>query len=322
MFPARTARLSKERFMAFSSAYRSWLLAAFAATNMGACMALSGADAGFGGDGGTGAVGWAGNGGAGGSIDYDAGSGGTTPGDYAALCGPGACDVAAKVAVSSCATGGGGAGGSTASGGAGGSTDTGTGGAGGSTAGEIECKLAFDADGVSRACTPSGSTPEDAPCTTASDCGPGLGCVLLGDQATGVCRAYCCGDTELCRTGTYCAPRPMAEAADPDVVIPVCIDADDCTLLATAQCPEGTGCFVVRGDGTTSCIPPGPGKQGDSCPCAEGYACTKLDEVCFKVCHTNPSSQTAECDAGYTCQGNVATLPDGFGLCISTNGVH
>ena len=377
MFPARTARLRKERLMAFFSDHRAWIVAAFAAANTAAC-SLMAANEGFGGNAGAGGIGFAGNGG---SIDYDAGTGGSDTGNYSYLCGAGQCDVAAQLAALSCVTGGsggsggstntggsggsggstntggaggstmtgtggaggstntGGAGGSTSTGGAGGSTDTNTGGAGGSTMtggaggstdtntggtggapGDVACKLTVDASTVSRSCVPSGSASEFAPCTTAADCGPGLGCVLLGDQPTGVCRTYCCGDTEECVAGTYCAPRPMAEAKDRTVEIPVCVDADDCTLLAPGQCPPGTGCFVVRGDGTTSCIPPGPGKQGESCPCAEGYACTKLDDVCFKICHSEATGPDPECDPGYSCQGNVATLPDGFGLCVSTSG--
>ena len=43
----------------------------------------------------------------------------------------------------------------------------------------------------------------------------------------------------------------MTEAADPNVQIPVCIDADDCTLLEEGQCGAGLVCAVVRADGTT-----------------------------------------------------------------------
>jgi hypothetical protein len=191
-----------------------------------------------------------------------------------------------------------------------------TGGTGGQVPVDVECKLVLGGGQIERSCVASGSAPEFAPCNAAADCGPGLGCALVGAQGTGVCRTYCCGDGETCAPHTYCAPRPMAEAGDPDVKIPVCVDADDCTLLDNSQCGAGLVCAVVRADGTTACIPPGPGKQGDPCPCAGGFACSKLKNQCYKICHVDPASQ--ECDPGYSCQHN-ASLPDGFGVCVSPN---
>ncbi|MFO0590168.1 MAG: hypothetical protein U0441_21680 [Polyangiaceae bacterium] len=358
--------------------HRSWILAAFAATNLAACAAMNLAE----GTGGTDGHGGRGGGaGSGGSINYDAGGGASTIGDYSQLCGGGTCDVAAPYAVSTCATSGmGGTGGATSTAGAGGSTNTGTGGVGGSTntgtggvggstatgtggvggstntgtggvggstntggaggvtntggaggvtdsgtggapMGEVQCKVTYATSEAARTCVEAGNGAEFAPCNSALDCGPGLGCVLSSDQSTGVCRYYCCGDTEKCLPNTYCAPRPMAEAADPDVQIPVCVDADNCTLLADDQCDAGTVCTVVRADGTTSCQAPGAGKQGDSCPCAAGYACTKLKNQCHKICHTDPGALPQECGEGYSCQGNNV-LPDGFGLCISTSEIQ
>jgi hypothetical protein len=384
MFSARTARLGKGSNVHLLANHRSWILAAFAATNMAACAAMNFGD-GTGGDGGGGGNG-AGASGYGGNIDYDGGGAGNSAGDYSQLCGHGACDVATKESLVTCAMGGaggsnggaggsnggaggsnggtggmgsggmpgagglGGAGGSTGNagsggmaggaggmagsggmaGGAGGMAGSGgmaggaggmAGGAGGAPPGEVQCKLVLTTAAVERSCVSADAAAEFAPCNSATDCGPGLGCVLPSDQSTGVCRLYCCGDTEKCPTHKYCAPRPMTEADDPNVVIPVCVDADDCTLLADNQCADGTACTVVRADGTTSCIPPGDGKQSDPCPCAAGYACTKLKNECHKICHTDPSSLTQECDPGYSCQGNAA-LPDGFGLCISTSDVQ
>ena len=325
MIPARTSRHHGSSIVKLLADHRSWILAIFAATNLAACAAMNFAE----GAGGTDGGGSGGNnsGGSGGSIDYDAGGATSTIGDYSKLCGAGTCDVSSLKAASSCAssgsggeggvtnTGAGGAGGFTNSGGAGGITDTG---AGGAPSGEAQCKLTFTTASVDRSCVVAGSGAEFAPCNVAADCGPGLGCVLPTDQSTGVCRYYCCGDTEDCLPGTYCAPRPMTEAADPNVKIPVCVDADNCALLAEGQCEEGTVCTVVRADGSTACLPPGAGKQGESCPCAAGYACTKLKNQCHKICHTDPGSLPTECDEGYSCQGNQA-MPTGFGLCISTS---
>lgn len=256
-----------------------------------------------------------------------AGTGGASSGSGGA--GSGASTGGAGTGGAGAGTGGAGTGGAE-TGGAGGSDPAGTGGAGtggigtGGTGGYIppettvECKLIVSDGAVQRGCVASGDYPELSPCNTAADCGPGLGCVLAADQSTGVCRSYCCGDIEACAAHTYCAPQAMTEAADPNVQIPVCIDADDCTLLEEGQCGAGLVCAVVRADGTTACVPPGPGKQGETCPCALGFTCSKLVDECREICHTDPDKAALECDTGYKCQGN-SSLPDGFGVCISTN---
>lgn len=61
MFSARTARLVKGSNVTLLANHRAWILAAFAATNLAACAAMS-VDAGSGGLGGSGAYG-GGNGG-------------------------------------------------------------------------------------------------------------------------------------------------------------------------------------------------------------------------------------------------------------------
>ena len=301
----------------------------------------SGGTAGAGGAGNAGAGGMTGSGGLGGAGNGGAGNGGAGTGGLGGAGGMtgtggagngGAGGMTGTGGLGGAGNGGagnGGAGGMTGTGGLGGAGNGGAGGVGGSGGSggappqDIECKLVLATDGtVGRSCVASLNGAEFAPCNAASDCGPGLGCVLPSEQSTGVCRQYCCGDTEKCPTHTFCAPRPMTEGDDPNLQIPVCVDADDCTLLAdNKQCAEGTVCTVVRADGTTACIPPGEGKQGDKCPCAAGYACTKLKNECHKICHTDPGSLPQECDPGYSCQGNVP-LPDGFGLCISTSDVQ
>ncbi len=179
--------------------------------------------------------------------------------------------------------------------------------------------MTLEGDAAERACVESSETyTELLPCNSASDCGPGLGCVLASaDQATGVCRPYCCGDVEACAPNTYCAPRPMAEAGAASLFIPVCVDADKCTLLEEGQCADGLACAVVRADGTTACIEPGAGRQGEACPCAAGFQCTKLVNECREICHTDAQGSPAECDTAFKCQGN-ASLPHGFGLCVKT----
>ncbi|MEZ4298011.1 MAG: hypothetical protein R3B70_23845 [Polyangiaceae bacterium] len=253
-------------------------------------------------------------GGTGGSAGGTGGSAGGTGGSAGGTGGGGGAGTGGSGGASTGGSGGASTGaGGASTGGAGGAS---TGGAGGAPGELLECKLVVGADGIERACRAVGAYPELSPCNSAADCGAGLGCVLAADQGTGVCREYCCGDVELCGPKTFCAPRPMAEANG--VSIPVCVDADDCTLLEDGQCADGLVCTVVRADGTTACVPPGTGKQGEPCPCAPGFACTKLLNECRKICHTKPQGSAEECEPGYGCQGN-SSLPEGFGLCIATS---
>ena len=149
---------------------------------------------------------------------------------------------------------------------------------------------------------------------TAGDCGPGLGCV-----APGVCRAYCCGDVEACPTQSYCEPTAMAAADNPDMAsdaprIPVCVPATMCELLEdAASCPVDKTCTIVRADGTTSCVTPGEGKQGEGCPCSAGYVCSTANNTCFRLCQLD---RPQECPPNHVCQGGSASYPPNFGVCV------
>jgi hypothetical protein len=174
-------------------------------------------------------------------------------------------------------------------------------------------------------CALAGSGGENAPCLTATDCQAGLGCV--GDQNKGSCQKYCCQDADDCEPGTYCAPRPMRDAiinasgpSDKNtLMIPVCVHAENCDLSAPypcpkgreCACPSGSACLVVRSDGTTTCAVPGPGKVGDSCPCAWGHVCSAATNKCLRLCYTRDSS---DCGDG-KCQA-ASELPDGWGVCV------
>ncbi len=293
-----------------------------------------GAEAGGAGSGGVGGVGAGsvGSGGAG-SGAGGAGSGAGGAGSGTGGAGSGAGGAGSGTGGAEGGAGGAGSGTGGAEGGAGGAgsgtggAGSGTGGAGSGTGGAgagggpaalvVECKVVLAGDAAERTCVPAGAYPELSPCNTAADCGPGLGCVAVSAQGS-VCREYCCGDLEACPQHTYCAPRPMAEAGATGVEIPVCVDADDCTLLEEGQCLEGFMCAVVRADGTTACVPIGDGRQGDECPCAPGFACSKLVNECRQICHTEPQASGSECEPGYECQGN-SSLPEGFGLCVKTS---
>ena len=161
-------------------------------------------------------------------------------------------------------------------------------------------------------CLPAGSGATGAPCVSSSDCAPGHACV---GAVSGQCRPYCCGDAEHCPDGTFCAERPQRDA---DLVVPVCVKADNCNLAEPYPCPSGsqctcegeTACMVVR-DKTTSCVVPGSGTEGQSCPCAWGYFCSKTNGKCSKLC---TFSSNPDCGAK-TCTP-VPYLPDGWGVCV------
>src|SRR4051812_4488630 len=110
MNAAGAATLEKRSVKSFLSARRSWILASLAAANIAACASMQSGPGG-GGAAGAGAIGS--SAGYGGAIDVDASSGGSSSGDFAALCGRAVCDLSAAAAVVSCedsGTTGGGAG--------------------------------------------------------------------------------------------------------------------------------------------------------------------------------------------------------------------
>jgi len=247
-----------------------------------------------------------GTGGAGGGINTSFNGGGApSPLDYSGLCGTG-CQPSADPASSVCGmSGAGGAGGMAGDGGMGGAP---------TPAGELDCKLAYDGDStvVAGACVDSDDKSEDMPCFSSSDCGPGLGC-----DASGLCRAYCCGDVEACPAETYCSPQPMAEqdavgATEPPL-IPVCVPADECTPLAENDlCEDGLTCTIVRQDGTTACVEPGSGEAGDPCPCAEDHACQITTGTCIQLCVLGEPDACDDQD--FTCQSS--NTGSDVGYCI------
>ena len=174
--------------------------------------------------------------------------------------------------------------------------------------------------GVTGVCAMSGAAPEGAPCTSAADCAAGLGC-LAG--LAPVCRAYCCDSPESCPTNTYCIAGEMNEA--PANRIPVCFPVMPCQLLPDS-CPAGLACAIVRMDGTTSCVTPGPGTEGHGCPCAKGFTCSQPDGTCLKLCLTSkgtcPSGQDCSCPPGEICQGGTYPYvgtdggPSDIGICV------
>ncbi len=202
------------------------------------------------------------------------------------------------------------------------------GGAGGASA--WGCGVTRGEDGAAvSACLPAGSAASLA-CQAASDCAPGYACV--GQNNAAKCLPYCCTDPEACAEGTFCSVQPLHQPSDvPDdpLLVPVCIAAHDCWLDEpypcpeedSCTCPEGLACTVVRADGTTGCVPPGGGVEGEPCPCAPasenslGYVCSQATETCVKVCSLGTS--TSGCGVGSRCQATAA-LQDRFGVCTSS----
>ncbi|MEZ4219507.1 MAG: hypothetical protein R3B13_01170 [Polyangiaceae bacterium] len=182
------------------------------------------------------------------------------------------------------------------------------------------CFVTPAAAAPSAACMPAGTGASGAPCVSASDCAPGFACV--GDANAAQCRRYCCSSDTKCDDGSYCAERSLREATASGAKVPVCVQADNCELSEPYPCPankqctckEGTACAVVLPDGTTSCVVPGTGRAGESCPCAPGHVCAKSTNSCLKLCTTQGS--TSGCGSG-KCQ-SAAYLPDGYGVCVLT----
>ncbi len=192
--------------------------------------------------------------------------------------------------------------------------DDGAGGGGGAMAGD--CSLVIGDNGtVNGECTPKNDdATQSTPCFTAADCAPGFACV--GD---GKCRAYCCGDVEACAAGTYCTlDNPAVDEVPNGVVapqLPVCELADHCMLFDTngGGCTGGKVCSIVRADGTTACIEPGPGGAGDPCPCQAGHVCGYSINKCFQLCSLQ--SGASDCPSGYVCQQQSYQQP--VGICVS-----
>jgi hypothetical protein len=199
----------------------------------------------------------------------------------------------------------------------------GNGGSGGepTTPSLYSCQVQRQNNEPMRHCELAGTGIENAPCFSSADCAAGLGCVADGDG--GRCLRYCCSPDTSCGNGTYCAERQLRKAgadtnnAEP-ARVPVCVPADGCSLDeafpcqgAECRCTGKTACMLVR-DKTTTCIEPGTGEQGDTCPCAWNHLCSSVTNQCVKICHTDPTKN--ECGS-QKCQAS-SELPPNFGVCV------
>ena len=180
------------------------------------------------------------------------------------------------------------------------------------------CYIKPSATGVTAECAPVGPGAEGSACSDSLECGALLACVEVDQK--GVCRPVSCVLPALCLKGTYYeeAPLRVSGATRRDLAIPVCLPADNCTLLAPQNpCPAGKECAVVGSEGETTCREPGSAKVGGFCDdanrCSGGLLCSKFANQCVKICHVD--SGPIDCPTG-TCQGGNRSLPDGFGICV------
>jgi hypothetical protein len=198
-------------------------------------------------------------------------------------------------------------------------------GAGPTTPGELaaySCQVTRASGQLSRQCVPAGTGELNAPCFSAADCAASYACVTENDA--GRCLRYCCAQDTQCTSGTFCSERQLRKApsdttsAEPPRV-PVCVPADGCSLEeqfpcvgSDCRCKGDTACMVVRNDGTTTCMKPGMGQQGDACPCAWNHVCSSVTNKCIKICPTDPTKNYC---GEQKCQAS-SELPPNFGVCV------
>jgi hypothetical protein len=188
------------------------------------------------------------------------------------------------------------------------------------------CRVRSELSGRTAQCEPAGQGILGAPCFSGADCAPGLACVE--GNGTAQCRPYCCRGGDNCPSGTFCDQRQTRESskeAQP-ITISVCMPATDCRfddpypcpVDRTCSCPSGTACGVVRSDGTTACVAPGNGSEGQPCPCAAGHVCSDTLHACLKVCRL--TSKTSSCGDGI-CQES-ANLAQDWGVCVTAKALQ
>ena len=185
------------------------------------------------------------------------------------------------------------------------------------------CQVTRQNDQLLRQCVRAGTGGVNAPCFSAADCAPSLASVTANRAGRSLPNSP--NQDSNCTSGTYCAERPLRKATtdtsdtEPPHV-PVCVPADGCSLEDEFPCPAGTdcrckgdtACMVVRDDGTTTCMKPGTGQQGDACPCAWNHVCSSVTQQCITICRTDPTRN----DCGVQkCQAS-SELPENFGVCV------
>jgi hypothetical protein len=187
----------------------------------------------------------------------------------------------------------------------------------------LACQVFPDPAGVLHSgCAPSGEGKHTDACVSSRDCGAGLACVET--DAGGQCLPFCCGGQDSCGAGSYCTKQPLSEfsaSTDKRLLVPVCAPSEECKLGEPYPCPPGescsctndNACTIVDAAGTSACVTPGRGKQGEGCPCGAGYVCSHGNQICLKLCQTQ---QVDACGSGLFCQPGPSGYPEGWGLCV------
>lgn len=221
--------------------------------------------------------------------------------------------------------------------GSGGGTDGGmtmvdSGNAGGScgpTAGECDltdpascgpgmaCILNGDnAGGTIRQCFAAGTGMDGATCDPmmVGQCSEGFGCSQYED----VCRRNCCSDADCnppgMATGQIC--RKFSNGGPPGMEAGVCIAGDDCSPVEQTGCDGDEACNILGARGLTLCGAPGTG--------AAGADCSENGCVAGTICISGePARCRAYCDTnasspcptGFAC-GGLSEAPEGVGVCV------
>lgn len=177
-------------------------------------------------------------------------------------------------------------------------------------------------DGAEPRCvTTAGVLARGMPCVTVSDCRGGLGCFRAASGAVqGVCDVPCCpGDTGTCSGVSLCGgERTLVDGTATS--FGRCVNPQTCSLLDSASCHAGEGCYVLSADGATECRTAGTIAEGQTCDtassCAPGLLCVGLDQrVCVRVCAI--ADGDADCATGERCQRQAYT-PYDAGVCVMT----
>lgn len=195
----------------------------------------------------------------------------------------------------------------------------GSGGAGGG-GGVLSCQVRDAPSGHVAQCAPAGTGDVNEGCSSASDCAPGLACVVSATpgNVAGQCRPYCCyGTCDI--AGTYCAdvarvgvPAGVTGAA---ALVPACLVSSSCRLLDPSSCDPGQACAAVGKE--TTCLPTGTAVAGQFCngvalQCAADYVCLRSTQTCRHICHLGDDSL---CPDGSVCVSGGEDFPRGFGVC-------
>jgi hypothetical protein len=194
----------------------------------------------------------------------------------------------------------------------------------GNAAGSVAtaCRIRRDLSVVRATCEVAGKGTIGAPCASRANCAAGLACV--DENGTAQCRPYCCRGVGSCPPATYCDLRPTHElvASTEPLLVSVCMpgtdcrfeDPNKCQVDRSCSCPSSKVCGVVRSDGTTACVTPGTGTEGEPCPCAAQHVCSDARGTCFQICSL--ATNELQCASGI-CQASTS-MPDNWGVCVNS----